>query len=86
MASARFSPGGRVNVESLLLLEARPAAGESDAEIVHGAWDFVQINRRYARHMEVLDGFPAGELTDPGAAKALRRWAAHEREAWLTAV
>jgi phenylacetic acid degradation operon negative regulatory protein len=66
--------GGQVNVETLLLLEARPAAGESDAEIVAGAWDFAEINRRYVRHK------------DARAAGALRRWAAHEREAWLAAV
>lgn len=29
--------GGKINVESLLLLEARPCAEESDAEIVAGA-------------------------------------------------
>jgi len=27
------------------------AAGESDAEIVDGVWDFAQMNRRYARHL-----------------------------------
>ena len=78
--------GGQVNVETLQRLEARPAAGENDAEIVDGAWDFAHINRRYARHLEVLDRCPAGELADAGAAKALRRWAADEREAWLAAV
>jgi len=78
--------GGQVNVESLLLLEARPAAGESDAEIVDGAWDFARINRLYSRHLEVLGRCPAGELADAGAAKSLRRWAADEREAWLAAV
>jgi phenylacetic acid degradation operon negative regulatory protein len=78
--------GGQVNVETLLLLEARPAAGESDAEIVDGAWDFAQINRRYARHLKVLARCPASELTDTGAARALRHWAAEEREAWLAAV
>lgn len=35
--------GGKVKVASLLLLEAQPAAGESDAEIVTGAWDFPEI-------------------------------------------
>jgi DNA-binding transcriptional regulator PaaX len=30
--------GGKINVESLILLEARPCAGESDAEMVAGAW------------------------------------------------
>jgi DNA-binding transcriptional regulator PaaX len=78
--------GGHVNVESLLLLEARPAAGESDEELVDGAWDFAQINGRYARHLEVLDCCPAGKLADKRAAIALRRWAADERGAWLAAV
>ena len=78
--------GGEVNVESLLLLEARPAAGETDAEIVDGAWDFAQINRRYARHLEVLERCPTDKLTNAEAIRALRRWAADEREAWLRAV
>jgi phenylacetic acid degradation operon negative regulatory protein len=78
--------GGRIKVQSLLLLEARPAAGESDAEIVAGAWDFPQINRRYERHLKMLDGCPVADLGDAGAAEALRRWAADEREAWLSAV
>ncbi len=78
--------GGQVDVGTLLLLEARPAAGESDAEIVAGAWDFALINQRYARHLEALDRCPAGKLNDARAAEALRRWAADEREAWLGAV
>jgi len=75
-----------INVESLLFLEARPAAGESDAEIVAGAWDFDRINRSYERHLQVLSRFPRGSSGDPKAATAMRRWAAEEREAWLHAV
>jgi DNA-binding transcriptional regulator PaaX len=78
--------GGKINVESLLLLEARPCAGESDTEIVAGAWDFECINRRYARHLKILDERPGGTLRNDTAAKALLRWAAAEREAWLEAV
>ncbi len=78
--------GGRVDVESLLLLEMRPCAGESDAEIVAGAWDFESINRRYARHLEVLQQRPAGGLGSEAAAKELRRWATAERESWLEAL
>jgi phenylacetic acid degradation operon negative regulatory protein len=77
---------GHINVESLLLLEARPCAGESDAEIVKGAWDFERINRRYARHLQVLDERPSGALRSEAASKALLRWAAAEREAWLDGV
>ena len=78
--------GGKINVESFLLLEARPCAGESDAEIVAGAWDFERINRRYAKHLKVLAERPDGALGNVAAAKALLRWAATERKLWLEAV
>ena len=78
--------GGKVNVESLILLEARPCAGESDAEIVAGAWDFELINRRYARYLKILGERPGGTLRNETAAKSLLRWAATERETWLDAV
>jgi phenylacetic acid degradation operon negative regulatory protein len=77
---------GKINVESLILLEARPCAGESDSEIVAGAWDFNRINRGYARHLRFLGDKPGGVLGSELAAKALLRWAVAEREAWLTAV
>jgi phenylacetic acid degradation operon negative regulatory protein len=82
----RILVGGKINVESLILLEARPCAGESDAEIVAGAWDFEHINRRYARHLRILDARPCGPLRNEAAAKTLLRWSAEEREAWLDAV
>ena len=78
--------GGRINVESLLLLEARPCAGESDTEIVAGAWDFERINRRYARYLKVLEEHPIAALRNERAAKALLRWSTTERETWLHAV
>jgi phenylacetic acid degradation operon negative regulatory protein len=78
--------GGKINVESLILLEARPCAGESDAEIVAGAWDFEHINRCYSRHLKILDERPAGMLRNDAAAKVLLRWAKAEREAWLDVV
>ena len=78
--------GSKINVESLILLEARPCAGESDAEIVTGAWDFERINRRYASYLKILNDRPGGVLRNDAAAKTLMRWAATEREAWLDAV
>jgi len=82
----RILGGGKINVESFLLLEARPCAGESDAEIVAGAWDFERINRRYARHLKILGERPRETLRNETAAMSLLRWAAAEREAWLDAV
>jgi hypothetical protein len=61
--------GARINVESLLLLEARPCAGESDTEIVAGAWDFERINRRYVRYLKVLEEHPTAALRNEWAAK-----------------
>ena len=78
--------GGKINVESLILLEGRPCAGESDKEIVAGAWDFDRINCRYAEHLKVLKQRPSGALRSETAAQALQRWASAEREAWLSAV
>ncbi|MSU33582.1 MAG: hypothetical protein EXS36_00405 [Pedosphaera sp.] len=78
--------GGKINVKSLILLEARPGAGESDAEIVAGAWDFERINRLYSQHLKTLFERPVGVLRSDAAAKALLRWAAAERKAWLAAV
>jgi DNA-binding transcriptional regulator PaaX len=73
-------------VKSLILLEARPSAGESDEEIVAGAWDFAEINRRYAEHLQVLSDRPRSRLGDPSAAQAFRKWATQERAAWLEAI
>ena len=78
--------GGKVNVESLLLLEARPCAQESDSEIVAGAWDFDRINHRYERFRKILEARPANSLRGGRAAKAWVAWAAQERAAWLDAV
>jgi phenylacetic acid degradation operon negative regulatory protein len=75
-----------VNVESLILLEARPCAGETHEQIVAGAWDFERINNHYTRHLKVLKQRPSGSLGSGAVAGALQRWAAAEHEAWLNAV
>jgi DNA-binding transcriptional regulator PaaX len=74
---------GPVEVETLILLEAHPCAGESDAQIVEGAWDFTAINQGYARHQEVLMRRPHGGIDNEAAARAFRGWLSEERESWL---
>jgi len=78
--------GAVADVGSLILLEARPVAGESDEEIVRGAWDFAEINKRYAQVLSVLGERPKEPLHVPGAARRLRDWAARERAAWWHAL
>jgi phenylacetic acid degradation operon negative regulatory protein len=75
-----------INVESLLFLEARPSAGETDEEIVSGAWDFEQINLLYSRYRAVIEAFPSKLVLDKSGAEALLQWAAQERIAWLGAI
>jgi phenylacetic acid degradation operon negative regulatory protein len=78
--------GERINVESLILLEAQPCAGETDEQIVAGAWDFERINNRYAYHLRVLKQRPTASLRSEAAASALQRWATAEHQAWLSAI
>jgi DNA-binding transcriptional regulator PaaX len=77
--------GARIDVESFIVMESRPCAGESDAEIVSGAWDFDRINSLYERHLNVLSEKPTMKLRDETHAKAFRRWAKAERLAWTMA-
>ena len=76
----------KINVKSLILMEARPCAGESDTEVVAGAWKFERINRRYTQYLKVLGERPIGVLGSEKAAKPFLRWATAEREAWLDAI
>jgi phenylacetic acid degradation operon negative regulatory protein len=79
--------GSRIDVECLVMMEGHACAGESDAEIVSGAWDFVHINKAYTRHLAILEQRPPrNTLRNEKAARALLRWGAAEREAWLHAV
>ena len=77
---------GSINVELLVLLEARACAGESDQQIVNGAWDFDRINQAYSRYLKILGRRPAGVLKSEAAAKKLFRWMSEEHEAWLAAI
>jgi len=76
---------GPVDVGSLILLEARPCAGERDEEIVAGAWNFDDINARYAACQAVLARRPRSRVNSSTMASAFHRWFRDERETWLEA-
>jgi phenylacetic acid degradation operon negative regulatory protein len=78
--------GGPVNVESLIVLEARPCTGETDAEIVSGAWDFEKINARYRRYRQLLTKRPRNSLSSRSAATAFHEWLRDEQQAWALAM
>jgi phenylacetic acid degradation operon negative regulatory protein len=77
---------GPVDVESLIILEARPGAGETDAQVVAGGWDFAEINQRYAAHGKVLARRPLADSQNKVEASAFYRWLRLERLSWLNAV
>ena len=72
----------REDVESLTIMEAQCCAGYSNESIVRGAWDFPEINRRYAAYQ---DGFgkhaPTIAVGRMGLAVA-SQWLRAERIAW----
>jgi phenylacetic acid degradation operon negative regulatory protein len=77
---------GPADVGSLILLEARPCAGETDEEIVAGAWDFAEVNRRYAAHQRVLAGRPLSRLESKATAESFSLWLRKEKVAWSHAI
>lgn len=76
----------KVDVTSLILMEARPCTGESDAEIVAGSWNFPAINRAYADYRKILSARPRATLRTERHALAFQAWMKRERQAWLDAV
>ncbi len=73
------------DVESLITLEARPAADETDADIVAGAWNFENINRLYERSLKILSQFPTTKTKTGAPVEPLLRWAKQEKLAWQEA-
>jgi phenylacetic acid degradation operon negative regulatory protein len=74
------------DAESLVLLRARACGGESDNEIVAGAWNFRRINDLYRQHLKILDQMPLQKVRTPGNASALLKWSEAERTAWNDAM
>ncbi|MDD2764363.1 MAG: PaaX family transcriptional regulator C-terminal domain-containing protein [Opitutaceae bacterium] len=71
-----------VDVETLSFLEARPGGGETDAQLVLGAWDFRRINRDYEVYGDILQSAP----TRVSSRRAWRNWFDVEWRAWCRAV
>jgi phenylacetic acid degradation operon negative regulatory protein len=70
------------DVESIITLEARTAAGEADAAIVAGAWNFGRINQLYENSLKVLRELPQTKPKDAKSSGQLLRWAQWEKSIW----
>jgi DNA-binding transcriptional regulator PaaX len=76
----------KVNARSMFFLHAKPAAGESDEEIVSGTWDFDRINERWQVYLDLLESRPKASLQSDGEAQVFYEWTNAERRAWLHAI
>lgn len=74
--------GAAPNVEGLVFFEGRPGGGETDQDLVAGAWDFPDIFKRYKAWNRVADSAPKVRPGAPHSAATIRAWADRERSAW----
>lgn len=78
--------GTCVEVESLTLFEGRPAGGESDQDLVRGAWSFGAVQQRYDAWAKVAGQIPRMRSGGESEWRVVRQWAYRERLAWVAAV
>jgi phenylacetic acid degradation operon negative regulatory protein len=76
----------RDDVESFTLMEARCCRGFSDKEIVTGAWDFDEINKRYETYLNLWTPTPREARKEASSPTSLVRWIRRERAAWRLTV
>jgi phenylacetic acid degradation operon negative regulatory protein len=69
----------KVQPDAFLVIEGRPAAGESDQEIVEACWNFGEINAGYEKYLAFLSQDPPTDARLPG-------WARRENAAWRAAI
>jgi len=71
------------DVESLILMEARPCGGEPDSAITKGAWDFERINQSYREYVEHLERLSS---RTPHSPERLEQWSRQEQTSWFAAM
>jgi len=74
--------GTKASAESLVLFEGRPGGGESDQDLVAGAWDFDDIRTRYEAWSRVADAAPKLSVGSTPDERQVRVWGERERIAW----
>lgn len=75
----------RDDVESLTIIDAQCCAGYSNAAIVRGAWDFDEINKRYAAYLDRFGRRLPSLAGQPSGFARASQWLRSERIAWTHA-
>lgn len=70
-----------IDAASFMVMEAQPSADGRDSDLVKGAWDFEEINRKYALYLDILAAGP--RFWD--AARGRQSWFRAEFRAWQRA-
>jgi len=76
----------RDDVESFILMEATCCAGYSNQAVVNGAWDFAEINKRYATYIAQATISTAEARRLASSAGTLGLWLRRERMDWWHAL
>jgi hypothetical protein len=74
---------GDVFARSLVFFEGRPCGGETDADIVNGAWNWAALDALYQSLEVVLRSHPRGNRRDNEA--AVGAWSECEFRLWTIA-
>jgi DNA-binding transcriptional regulator PaaX len=70
------------DVESFTFLEALPVGGQAPQALVRGAWNFDQINERYAAYLQFVKRRPKMPLRGRAARPVVLAWGQQERRLW----
>lgn len=74
--------GVQIDTETLTVFEGRPSGGESDQDLVRGAWSFSVVQQRYDAWSKVVSQVPRLRTGGETEWKSVRQWANRERAAW----
>lgn len=74
--------GAQIDTETLTLFEGHPFGGESDQDLVRGAWSFSIVQQRYEVWLKVAAQVPRLRTGGEPEWKLVRQWANRERAAW----
>lgn len=75
-----------IDVQAVTILNAQPCSGVTNQDLVAGAWNFKEINARYARYKAHLLTRPSANHSRENGLECLAGWLREERQLWIEAL